>query len=138
MVIVMLLNTKVNLQDYAILTTCHLHNRVSSKKVSYFPRLNVEWYKIKLKLSQSLGMFNILQSHSSTQDKIKSENSKAYRFLDLDSNVIVESRDVEFMDDKFKNDYFASFTQFSSNVLNPQPKLKVEPSEEPRKSQRTR
>ncbi|XP_071920799.1 uncharacterized protein [Coffea arabica] len=29
------------------------------------------------------------------------ENSKAYRLLDLDSNVIVESRDVEFLEDKF-------------------------------------
>ncbi|KAK3038207.1 hypothetical protein RJ639_029647 [Escallonia herrerae] len=32
------------------------------------------------------------------------ENSKAYRLLDLESNVIVESRDVEFIEDKFKSD----------------------------------
>ncbi|KAH9666952.1 hypothetical protein KPL70_020856 [Citrus sinensis] len=32
------------------------------------------------------------------------ENSKAYRLLDLDSNVIVESRDVEFIENKFQHD----------------------------------
>ena len=29
------------------------------------------------------------------------ENSKAYRLLDLNSNTVVESRDVEFIEDKF-------------------------------------
>ena len=29
------------------------------------------------------------------------ENSKAYRLLDLDSNTIVESRDVEFLETSF-------------------------------------
>ncbi|KAH9670700.1 hypothetical protein KPL70_017080 [Citrus sinensis] len=33
------------------------------------------------------------------------ENSKAYSLLDLDSNVIVESRDVEFIENKFQHDY---------------------------------
>lgn len=32
------------------------------------------------------------------------ENSKAYRLLDLDSNVVVESRDVEFFESKFRKD----------------------------------
>ena len=32
------------------------------------------------------------------------ENSKAYRLLDLSSNIIVESRDVEFIEDKFSKD----------------------------------
>ena len=32
------------------------------------------------------------------------ENSKAYRLLNLYSNVIVESRDVEFIEDKFQHD----------------------------------
>ena len=31
-------------------------------------------------------------------------NSKAYRLLDVESNVIVESRDVEFFKNKFIND----------------------------------
>jgi hypothetical protein len=33
------------------------------------------------------------------------ENSKAYRLLDLSSNVIVESRDVEFIENKFNYNY---------------------------------
>ncbi|KAK3006228.1 hypothetical protein RJ639_017187 [Escallonia herrerae] len=32
------------------------------------------------------------------------KNSKAYRLLDLESNVIIESRDVEFIEDKFNSD----------------------------------
>jgi hypothetical protein len=32
------------------------------------------------------------------------ENSKAYRLLDLSSNVIVESRDVQFIENKFNYD----------------------------------
>jgi hypothetical protein len=33
------------------------------------------------------------------------ENSKAYKLLDLSSNVIVESRDVEFIENKFNYNY---------------------------------
>ena len=33
------------------------------------------------------------------------ENSKAYRLLDLSSNTVVESRDVEFIEDKFSKDF---------------------------------
>ena len=32
------------------------------------------------------------------------ENSKTYRLLDLSSNIVVESRDVEFIEDKFSKD----------------------------------
>ena len=32
------------------------------------------------------------------------KNSKAYRLLDLSSNTMVESRDVEFIEDKFNED----------------------------------
>ena len=32
------------------------------------------------------------------------ENSKAYRLLNLDSNVIMKSRDIEFIEDKFQHD----------------------------------
>ena len=33
------------------------------------------------------------------------ENSNAYRLLDLSSNTVVESRDVEFIEDKFNKDF---------------------------------
>ena len=32
------------------------------------------------------------------------KNSKAYRLLDLSSNTMVESRDFEFIEDKFSKD----------------------------------
>ena len=32
------------------------------------------------------------------------ENSKSYRLLDLSSTMVVESRDVEFIEDKFSKD----------------------------------
>ena len=33
------------------------------------------------------------------------ENSKSYRLLDLSSNTMVESRDVEFIENKFSKDF---------------------------------
>ena len=33
------------------------------------------------------------------------ENSKSYRLLDLESNVIIESRDVEFLETSFLSDF---------------------------------
>ena len=33
------------------------------------------------------------------------KNSKAYRLLDLSSNTVVESRDIEFIEDKFNKDF---------------------------------
>ncbi|KAK3032587.1 hypothetical protein RJ639_037351 [Escallonia herrerae] len=65
----------------------------------------------KLKdLKVKIGM--ITELHMATSSKNSdwcvfvgyAENSKAYRLLDLESNVIVESRDVEFIEDKFNSD----------------------------------
>jgi hypothetical protein len=78
----------------------------------------------------------------------KEENSKAYELLDLDSNVIVESKDVEFIEDKFYNDSKLvanpTLTQENdSNDLNPsisreEGKRVHDLSTEPRRSQRVR
>ena len=74
------------------------------------------------------------------------ENLKAYRLLDLSSNTVVESRDVEFIEDKFsKNSIDALIlTQTHQGDSNPNTTLsgtkKIEsglPSEQ-RKSQRIR
>ncbi|KAK3004689.1 hypothetical protein RJ639_018715 [Escallonia herrerae] len=46
------------------------------------------------------------------------ENSKAYRLLDLDSNVIVESRDVEFLETSFLGDSNVN-PQSNNEPLNP-------------------
>ena len=47
-------------------------------------------------------------------------NSKAYRLLDLSSNTIVESRDVEFIENKFINDsqIEPKQTQESNSLVN--------------------
>ncbi|KAK3040184.1 hypothetical protein RJ639_028434 [Escallonia herrerae] len=72
------------------------------------------------------------------------ENSKAYRLLDLKSNVIVEPRDVEFIEDKFKSDSdFSAPTislEIDSNVGSSRENESVVPNNttEPRRSQRAR
>ena len=74
------------------------------------------------------------------------EDSKAYRLLDLSSNTVVESRDVEFIEDKFSKDSMDALipTQTQQGDSNPNTTLsgtkRIEsgsPSEQ-RKSQRIR
>ena len=47
-------------------------------------------------------------------------NSKAYKLLDLSSNTIVESRDVEYIENKFINDFQIEpkQTQESDSLIN--------------------
>ena len=74
------------------------------------------------------------------------ENSKAYRLLDLSSNVIIESRDVEFIENKFNynSEYISepNQTQVSdSNTgssLNSDKRVATDLPIEQRKSQRVR
>ena len=74
------------------------------------------------------------------------ENLKAYRLLDLSSNTVVESRDVEFIEDKFsKNSIDALIlTQTHQGDSNPNTtlsgtkKIKSGLPSEQRKSQRIR
>ena len=49
------------------------------------------------------------------------ENSKAYRLLDLSSNIVAESRDVEFIEDKFSKDSMDALipTQTHQGDFNP-------------------
>uniref|UniRef100_A0A2N9GJP7 Uncharacterized protein n=1 Tax=Fagus sylvatica TaxID=28930 RepID=A0A2N9GJP7_FAGSY len=71
-------------------------------------------------------------------------NSKAYRLLDLSSNTIVESRDVEFIENKFINDSQIELkqTQESDSLVNDflSRNKRIEPSSlsEQRRSQRVR
>uniref|UniRef100_A0A2N9HAW2 Uncharacterized protein n=1 Tax=Fagus sylvatica TaxID=28930 RepID=A0A2N9HAW2_FAGSY len=71
-------------------------------------------------------------------------NSKAYRLLDLSSNTIVESRDVEFIENKFINDsqIEPKQTQQSDSLVNDSlsGNKRIEPSSlnEQRRSQRVR
>ena len=92
----------------ALLTACFIHNRVPSKKfkVSPYevwkgrkPNLNflrvwgcVAYYKVPDPKRTKLGPRGIKSVFVGY-----AENSKAYRLLDIESNVIVESKDVEFL-----------------------------------------
>ena len=71
-------------------------------------------------------------------------NSKAYRLLDLSFNIIVESRDVEFFENKFINDsqIESKQTQESDSLVNDSlsGNKRIEPSSpsEQRRSQKVR
>ena len=71
------------------------------------------------------------------------ENSKAYKLLNLDSNVIVESRDVYFIENKFINDTTIKLEYISNTPCELTPgsstshkRKEFEMNFEPRRSQR--
>lgn len=113
----MLVNAKLpsNLWGEALLTACHLHNRIPSRKSKVSPY--ELWKKRKPNLSY-VRVWGCLAFYKVPDPKkVKlgpralkgifvgyAENSKAYRILDSSSNVIVETRDVEFIENKFLGD----------------------------------
>ena len=104
-----------NLWGEALLTTCHLHNRIPLRKYKVSPY--ELWKKRKPNLSY-LTVWGCLAFYRVPHPKrvklgprvLKGvfigyvENSKVYRILDLSSNLIVESKDVDFIKNKFQND----------------------------------
>ncbi|KAK3038536.1 hypothetical protein RJ639_029336 [Escallonia herrerae] len=105
----------------------------------------------KLKdLKVEIGM--ITELHMATSSKNSdwcvfvgyAKNSKAYRLLDLESNVIIKSRDVEFIENKFNSDSDFSAPTISletdSNIGSSRENENVVPNNttEPRRSQRAR
>ena len=96
-------------------TACHVHNKVPSKKIKVSPyelwngrKPNLDYIKVwrcfvfyrvvnpkRIKLGPRV-MKSVFVGYA--------ENSKAYRLLDLNSNTVVESRDIEFIEDKFSKD----------------------------------
>jgi hypothetical protein len=163
MINAIILNAKLsfNFWGEALLTACHVHNRIPSRKFKVSP---YELWKGRKPNQGYLRVWGCLAFYRVTDPKrtklgpraIKSvfvgyvENSKAYRLLDLDSNVIVESKDVEFIEDKFYNDskFVANPTptqENNSNDLNPSISRKKRKEKrvhdlltEPRRSQRVR
>jgi hypothetical protein len=161
MINAMILNAKLsyNLWGEALLTACHVHNRIPSRKFKVSP---YELWKGRKPNLRYLRVWGYLAFYRVTNPKrtklgsraIKSvfvgyaENSKTYKLLDLDSNVIVESKDVEFIEDKFYNNSKLvanpTLTQENdSNDLNPSISREKEKrvhdlSTEPRRSQRVR
>ena len=99
----------------ALLTACHVHNRLHSKKIKVSPY--ELWNERKPKLDY-IKVWGCLAFYRVVDPKIiklgpramksafvgYAENSKTYILLDLSSNIVVESRDVEFIEDKFSKD----------------------------------
>ena len=113
----MLLNAKLplNLWGEALLSACHLHNRITSRKTKVSPYELWNGRKPNLGYLKVWGCIAFYRVPDPKRTKLGpralrsvfvgyAENSKAYRLLDLSSNSIVESRDVEFIENKFKDD----------------------------------
>ena len=94
-----------------LLIVCHIHNRIPSKKLKVSPYKL--WNKTKSNLNYlrvwgCLAFYRILNPKRMKlrPRALKSnfvcyaENSKAYKILDLSSNIIVESRDIKFIENK--------------------------------------
>uniref|UniRef100_A0A2N9HGA4 Uncharacterized protein n=1 Tax=Fagus sylvatica TaxID=28930 RepID=A0A2N9HGA4_FAGSY len=144
-----------NLWGEALLTTCHVHNRVLSKKIQSSPYELWNGRKPNLNYLKVWGCIAYFRVPNSKRTKLEPRaiksvfvgyavNSKAYRLLDLSSNTIVESRDVEFIENKFISDsqIEPKQTQQSDSLVNDflSGNKRIEPSSlsEQRRSQRVR
>lgn len=154
----MLLNARLpnNLWGEALLTACHVHNRIPSMKTHVSPYEIWKDRKPNLMYLRVWGCIAFYRVHDPKSSKlgprgIKSvfvgyaENSKAYRLLNLDSNVVVESRDVEFIENKFINDtttklesVFDPPCDLSPGSFTSNKRKESEKKFEPRRSQRER
>ena len=150
-------NTPKYLWGEALFTACHIHNRITSTKTYVSPYEIWKGRKPNLSYLRVWGCVAFYKALNSRRSKlgprgIKSifvgyvENSKAYRLLNLDSNTIVESRDVEFIENKFYNNYSMSgkendqtlFSNPASSHSQGEKRKQSETVNEPRKSQRVR
>ncbi|GKA27964.1 glucose-6-phosphate isomerase 1, chloroplastic [Tanacetum coccineum] len=141
----------------ALLTTCHVSNRIIAKKLKVSPyeiwkgrKPNISYfrvwgclayYKVPLPNTSKLGprgLKSVFVGYA--------KDSKSYRCLDLDSNVIVESRDVDFFENKFRHDSTSTnqiVTQIPQDISGPNlnsnnKRNMAESSSAPRRSERAR
>jgi hypothetical protein len=93
----------------ALLIVCHIHNRIPSRKLKVSPYKL--WNKTKSKLNYLRGCLAFYRVSNPKRMKLRprvlksnfvgyAENSKAYKILELSSNIIVESRDIKFIENK--------------------------------------
>ena len=146
----MILNAKLpnNLWGEALLTTCYVHNRIPSTKFKVSPYELWKWRKPNLSYLRVWGCLAFYRVTDPKRIKLGPRNlksvfvgynqhSKAYRLLDLESNVIVESRDVEFIKHKFTNDSNTT-TQTHEQTNRSNKRKTLDTPSEPWRSQRTR
>ncbi|GKB04884.1 retrovirus-related pol polyprotein from transposon TNT 1-94 [Tanacetum coccineum] len=150
-------NLPKNLWGEALLTACHVSNRIIAKKLKVSPyeiwkgrKPNISYfrvwgclayYKVPLPNTSKLGprgLKSVFVGYA--------KDSKSYRCLDLDSNVIVESRDVDFFENKFRHDSTSTneiVTQIPQDISGPNlnsnnKRNMAESSSAPRRSERAR
>lgn len=137
-----------NLWGEALLSACHIMNRIPLKMTGISP------YEIWKGRSPNIGYFRVwgCVAYYKNMDPKRTKlgprgircafigyatNSKAYRLLNLESNVIVESRDVEFFENLItKNKDYETHTNEESRDIDSQEVVEIQP--EPRKSKRIR
>nr|KAJ0225474.1 hypothetical protein LSAT_V11C100003670 [Lactuca sativa] len=137
-----------NLWGEALLTACYAHNRITSRVIPTSPYELWKGRKPNIDYLKVWGCVAYYRTPDPKRTKLGAranksifigyaQNSKAYRLLDIDSGVVVESRDVEFFEDKFSKDEENSShttpTSTSQEILPPPPIV-----EEPRRSTRAR
>ena len=104
-----------NLWKEALLTAYHVHNRVPSKKIKVSPYKLWNKRKPNLDYTKVWGCLTFYRVADPKRTKLRpramknmfvgnAKNSKAYRLFDLSFNTMVESRGVEFIEDKFSKD----------------------------------
>ena len=116
MVNAMLLHAKLNfnLWGEALLTVCHILNRIPMKKNEISPyelwkgrKPNIGYFKVWGCLSYYKKTYPYKTKLSPRFTKCAfvgyASNSKVYRLLYLESNVIIESREVEFFENLLSN-----------------------------------
>ncbi|GJZ41728.1 zinc finger, CCHC-type containing protein [Tanacetum coccineum] len=150
-------NLPKNLWGEALLTACHVSNRIIAKKLKVSPyeiwnggKPNISYFRVW----GCLAYYKVLLPNTSKLGPrgLKSvfvgyaKDSKSYRCLDLDSNVIVESRDVDFFENKFRHDSTSTneiVTQIPQDISGPNlnsnnKRNMAESSSAPRRSERAR
>ncbi|KAJ9547348.1 hypothetical protein OSB04_019891 [Centaurea solstitialis] len=137
-----------NLWGEALLTACHIYNRITSRVIPTSPYELWKGRKPEIDYMKVWGCVAYYRTPDPKRSKLGDRamksifvgyamNSVAYRFLDNESGVIVESRDADFFEDKFLKDSETtnpiSIPSTSQDV--PEPSRNIE---EPKRSTRTR
>ena len=104
-----------NMWGEALLTACYIHNRITSRVIPTSPYELWKGRQPNLDYLRVWGCVAYYRTPDPKRSKLGdrarksvfigyAQNSKAYRLLDDESGVVVESRDVEFFEDKFSKD----------------------------------
>ncbi|GKV08527.1 hypothetical protein SLEP1_g20144 [Rubroshorea leprosula] len=146
-----------NLWGKAVLTTCYMLNRIPNKKTNLTSFELWRGYKPNLSYLKARGCLAYVRLTDPKRPKLGAKaatcvfigyatTSKAYRFLDLDSNVAIESVDAIFHEDKFpfklKKDGSHDFTKQNdfepSSSISSHFQNQEDMDFEPKRSKRTR